>query len=65
MNPKERNKIAKPENTAGQGDSKRKFLPSDNDNPNEGIGGCAPKPRNESEASTNIAADNKEKIELK
>ena len=57
LNPNDKKSIAKPENIAGQGESNRKFLPSERDKPNDGIGGCAPKPRNESEASTKIAAE--------
>ena len=57
MKPKERKRIAKPENIAGHGFKNKKFLPSESDKPREGIGGCAPNPRNESEASTSIAAE--------
>ena len=57
LKPKDKNNIAKPEKTAGHGDNSKKFLPSESDNPREGTGGCAPNPRNESEASTNIAAE--------
>ena len=57
MNPNDKNNIAKPEKTAGHGDNSKKFLPSESDKPREGIGGCAPNPRNESEASTSIAAE--------
>ncbi len=52
---KERIRIASPENTALQGDSIRKLRPSASMVPSEGDGGCVPRPRNESDASTRIA----------
>lgn len=59
LNPNDKKSIAKPENIAGHGESNKKFLPSERVRPNDGIGGCAPKPRNDSEASTKIAAESK------
>ena len=49
--------MASPEKIALHGDSIRKFRPSDSMSPSEGVGGCVPRPRKESDASTRIAAD--------
>jgi hypothetical protein len=57
LNPKERKRIANPENIAGQGFKNRKFLPSESICPRDGTGGWAPNPRKDKDASTRIAAD--------
>ena len=49
--------MASPEKIALHGDSIRKLRPSDSISPSDGVGGCVPRPRKESDASTRIAAE--------
>ena len=57
LKPNERNKIARPEKIAGQGFNRRKFRPSESICPSDGVGGCAPRPKKDNDASTRIAAE--------
>src|ERR671913_311910 len=59
LKPKERKRMAKPAKIALQGESMRKLRPSDSIKPSDGVGGCVPRPRKESEASTRIAAESR------